>query len=610
MECSSDDEYIFEEEIVEKYEEFTEDLKQAPLPSSSQQQIVSLDSMNLKATEAFLRSVPGKEVADIMDEEEEWEEYIIPDVITPIRRSIRLSLYPPPRLGTIEDSSERSGTITTSKRSSTIRSKIRQEMMESNTTLPGIKEETKEAGAIQAIRNGAEPCSYMATERQTSLPTEVAVIAANVPEAEPITREKVSTLKTTEPLEETECDTTRQQISPQKVEKDHKIIVSPCEKTLQKHDSVTFTTLDSYLSPKQIIRGGQSDVQHFTPRGILRRNPVMTDMSTPMTSRHSWTYGSLEATKALKRRSNSDRLLGSSVSSMSKITAESSVSTRSSVRVRRRSRSRSLSKSGAENSSRSKSSSARQFSSLLQRSASLSQLDVQGSTSQQHGKRRSGGNKKSSTKQKNPAMYLYQGEIRVREDANPRAIKKVQKSIRDTPSISSTSKSSPFLKESVSNSDQGRSQSKSFKLKSPKSSDRCRGRSKSKSSTQEPTLPKPKKTRSPSRKTSRSPSTMKSRSPSAMKSKSTSAKKSRSPSAANISKSSSRASSSRGKVARPSSRRSITRDESRSSSLEKLQKARRKKKRERSSSMGTMEGHLGNSCSSLPSLRHLLYNND
>jgi hypothetical protein len=118
----------------------------------------------LNSVDIFLATMAGKDPSDIeYHSEEEWEGYVIPDFITLIRRSPRLSLYPPPSLGTIADNSERStGTsMTTSRRSSSIRSQIRKEMMDksnSSINLAGIQEEKEGNGqTTQPISEYEEP---------------------------------------------------------------------------------------------------------------------------------------------------------------------------------------------------------------------------------------------------------------------------------------------------------------------------------------------------------------------------------------------------------------------------------------------------------------------
>jgi hypothetical protein len=75
----------------------------------------AIDSMDLTAAKAYLQSLLGKNCSELeynTDEEEEWEEFELPDVITPITRSRRLSLFSPPTLDTITDVSEHSVTST------------------------------------------------------------------------------------------------------------------------------------------------------------------------------------------------------------------------------------------------------------------------------------------------------------------------------------------------------------------------------------------------------------------------------------------------------------------------------------------------------------------
>jgi hypothetical protein len=141
----SDDEYI-EEEIIEDGG--------------------GLNSVDMESVKSFLLSLAGKDPSDVeYHSEEEWEEYVLPDVITPIQRSLRLSLYPPPSLDTIADNSERSTSMTTSRRSSSIRSKIRKEIMDkgnSSINLAGIQEEKEGSGqTTQPISEYEEPVRTM-----------------------------------------------------------------------------------------------------------------------------------------------------------------------------------------------------------------------------------------------------------------------------------------------------------------------------------------------------------------------------------------------------------------------------------------------------------------
>jgi hypothetical protein len=139
----------------------------------------------------------------------------------------------------------------------------------------------------------------------------------------------------------------------------------------------------------------------------------MADMASPSSLRHSWSSGSLGATKMLRRK-NSINSLGNSDSTNSLSSAQShqqrqlsepSQTTRSTVRRRRRGRSRS--KSIKEKTSNRTSTSSR-FTNV-RRCSSVGQLKLQ-QNGKRYGKNRSGG-KKSDTGVL--AMFFYQEEIRI-----------------------------------------------------------------------------------------------------------------------------------------------------------------------------------------------------
>lgn len=106
----SGDDYT-EEEILEEDE--TEQVNSTRSTTSTSRK--TINNMDLAAAKKYLLSLPektSKEMEYNSDEDDEWEEYELPDVITPIRKEKRLSLFAAPTLETIEDCSERSVTST------------------------------------------------------------------------------------------------------------------------------------------------------------------------------------------------------------------------------------------------------------------------------------------------------------------------------------------------------------------------------------------------------------------------------------------------------------------------------------------------------------------
>lgn len=106
----SGDDYT-EEEILE--EDQAEQVNSTRSTTSTSRK--TINNMDLAAAKKYLLSLPqktSKKMEYNSDEDDEWEEYELPDVITPIRKEKRLSLFAAPTLETIEDCSERSVTST------------------------------------------------------------------------------------------------------------------------------------------------------------------------------------------------------------------------------------------------------------------------------------------------------------------------------------------------------------------------------------------------------------------------------------------------------------------------------------------------------------------
>ena len=172
----SGDDYT-EEEILEEDE--AQQVNSTPSTTSTSRK--TINNMDLAAAKKYLLSLPektSKEMEYNSDEDDEWEEYELPDVITPIRKEKRLSLFAAPTLETIEDCSERSVTSTRHSFSS-----VRQDIMRDmdkignhTPSLQGIQEDeplnslkTKENEKIRPVFSSTSSLSSAASTSSLSL---------------------------------------------------------------------------------------------------------------------------------------------------------------------------------------------------------------------------------------------------------------------------------------------------------------------------------------------------------------------------------------------------------------------------------------------------------